>query len=212
MQSTVWNSTINWSNFFYRWTVLRFGRDLCRGTDWLSRSSTNRRSVAPEDTSSEQSLAGSCVTPSVTSLRSCLSTRSWAFRLHTAKWLYLSTLQAPLCSLSLQSAATLRGCKRCTGRTRQSNTRMLQLSSPKALCSLPAYITGKGGHFKKGSCFIFFVWMSWGLWCTRYFFFFFYHDHWRMFWTLDTNHPDTAANVKLKRQSLNSVHLTRAVK
>lgn len=207
MQSTVWYSTTNWSYFFYRWTVLRFGRGLCRGTDWLSQSSTNRRSVAPEDTSSEQSLAGSCATPSVTSLRSCLSTRSWAFRLHTAKWLYLSTLQAPLCSLSLQSAATLRGCKRCTGRTRQSNTRMVQLSSPKALCSLPAYIIWKGGHFKKGSCFMIFFFE-----CPEDYgaLLFFYHDHWRMFWTLDTSHPHKAANVKLKRQSLNFV--TRAVK
>lgn len=83
-------------NSFYRWTILSCGRGLCPRADWLSLCSTCWRSAAHEGFSSERFLAGRSVTPSVTSLRSCLSTRKWAFRLHRPRWWCQSTPQAQL--------------------------------------------------------------------------------------------------------------------
>ena len=72
-------------DLFYRWTVLRYGRSVCRRTDWPSPCWTRRRSVVPEGFSSELLPAGRSVTPSVTSHRSCLSTKNWGCRTHILK-------------------------------------------------------------------------------------------------------------------------------
>lgn len=114
---------------FCRWTVSRCGRSLCLRTDWPSPCWTNRRSAVREGISSKRFPAGRSVTPSVTSHRSCLSTRKWVFRLQNPHWFYLSTPQAQLYWLSLPSAATSRGFTSCTGR----RTRLTNASTP--LCS-----------------------------------------------------------------------------
>lgn len=110
------------SDWLYRWTALKCGRDLCRSSVWPLRFWTNRRSVVPEASPSEQPLAGRSATLRVASRKSSLSTRTWAFRQHTANWSYQSTLQAQLCWPSHLSAVILKTFTNWDGRTHLSNT------------------------------------------------------------------------------------------
>lgn len=110
------------SDWLDRWTALTCGRDPCRSSVWPSRFWTDRRSVAPEASSSERPLAGRSATPRVASRKSSLSTRTWVFKRHTAKWSYQSTLQAPFCWPLHLSAVILKKFTNWDGRTHLSNT------------------------------------------------------------------------------------------
>lgn len=111
------------SDWLHRWTASTCGRDPCRSSVWLLRFWTDRRSVVPEASSSERPLAGRSATPRVASRKSSLSTRTWEFRRHTAKWSYQSTLQAPFCWPLHLSAVILKRFTIWDGRTRLWNTR-----------------------------------------------------------------------------------------
>lgn len=98
--------------------------------------------MVPEALSWERPLAGRSAIPCVTSHKSSLNTRTWAFKRHTAKWSYQLTLQAPLCWPSHLSAGNLNKFTNWDGRTHPSNTRMVFFyslstwSTAVQLCSL----------------------------------------------------------------------------
>lgn len=110
------------SDWLFRWTVLKCGRNLCQSSDWPSRFWTRWRSVVPEASWSGRPRGGESVNLRVMSRRSSPSTRTWAVRRRTPTWSYRSTPRAPFCWQSRPST-TSKKFTNWDGGTHLSNTR-----------------------------------------------------------------------------------------
>lgn len=142
------------NHWFHRRTIFKCGRGRCPRKGWLLPCWTDRRSVAHGGFLSAWHPAGSSVTRSATSPRSCHSTRSWGFRLSTAKWQCSSTPQAQFWWLSPLPTDTSRVITAYTGRTLLSKTSTPPFCNPSVvkqmhfncLYDLVLHLVSKGSH------------------------------------------------------------------